>query len=50
MAYADLRRYLAALERQGKLFRIQAEVKRDWEIAAVTRRVFERIPEKARRS
>src|SRR5260370_41293234 len=48
MAYADLRQYLAALDREGKLFRVQAEVERDWEIAAVTRRVFQRIPEKDR--
>src|SRR6266849_2600272 len=48
MAYADLRQYLAALERAGKLFRVKAEVERDWEIAAVTRRVFQRIPDKDR--
>src|SRR5712692_3811099 len=48
MAYGDLREYLAALDQEGKLFRIQAEVERDWEIAAVTRRVFQRIPEKDR--
>jgi 4-hydroxy-3-polyprenylbenzoate decarboxylase len=48
VAYADLREYLAALDRAGKLFRVKAEVDRDWEIAAVTRRVFQRIPEKDR--
>src|SRR6266581_8358087 len=48
MAYADLREYLAALERTGKLFRVQAEVDNAWEIAAVTRRVFQRIPERDR--
>ena len=48
MAYADLREYLAALDRAGKLFHVRAEVEREWEIAAVTRRVFQRIPEKDR--
>src|SRR5260370_31520737 len=48
MAYADLRQYLAALDREGKLFHVRAEVEREWEIAAVTRRVFQRIPEKDR--
>src|SRR5260370_19438968 len=48
MAYADLREYLAALERTGKLFRVQAEVDNEWEVAAVTRRVFQRIPERDR--
>ncbi|HEY1296062.1 MAG TPA: UbiD family decarboxylase [Chloroflexota bacterium] len=45
MAYTDLRDYLATLERNGKLLRISAEVDNEWEIAAVTRRVFQRIPE-----
>ena len=48
MAYEDLRDYLATLDRSRKLFRVQAEVERDWEIAAVTRRVFQRIPERDR--
>ncbi len=48
MAYADLRDYLATLERNGKLFRVTAEVDNEWEIAAVTRRVFQRIPEQDR--
>ena len=48
MAYADLRDYLATLERNGKLFRITAEVDNMWEVAAVTRRVFQRIPERDR--
>src|ERR671932_251345 len=48
MAYADLREYLSTLDRHGKLFHIQAEVEREWEIAAVTRRVFQRIPERER--
>ncbi len=45
MAYADLREYLDTLERKGKLFRVQKEVDNEWEIAAVTRRVFQRVPE-----
>jgi UbiD family decarboxylase len=45
MAYADLRDYLNTLQRLGKLLRIQREVDNEWEIAAVTRRVFQRIPE-----
>jgi UbiD family decarboxylase len=48
MAYADLREYLAALDRHGKLFHVEAEVEREWEIAAVTRRVFQRIPDEQR--
>src|SRR5260370_32938107 len=48
IAYADVREYLAARERTGKLFRVQAEVDNAWEIAAVTRRVFQRIAESVR--
>jgi UbiD family decarboxylase len=48
MAYVDLRDYLDALERSGKLFRVRNEVDNEWEIAAVTRRVFQRIPEQDR--
>jgi UbiD family decarboxylase len=48
MAYTDLRDYLATLERNGKLLRITAEVDNTWEIAAITRRVFQRIPERDR--
>jgi len=48
MAYADLRDYLEALERAGKLFRVHKEVDNEWEIAALTRRVFQRIPEHER--
>ena len=48
MGYADLRDYLTALERAGKLFRVTTEVDNEWEIAAVTRRVFQRIPEQDR--
>ncbi|MBI3000095.1 MAG: UbiD family decarboxylase [Deltaproteobacteria bacterium] len=43
MAYRDLRDYLEALEKRGKLHRVTAEVDKDWEIAAVCRRVFQKI-------
>jgi UbiD family decarboxylase len=48
MAYADLRDYLNTLERLGKLLRVHREVDNEWEIAALTRRVFQRIPERDR--
>lgn len=48
MPYKDLREYLARLESAGKLQRIRAAVDKDWEIAAVSRLVFERIPEAQR--
>src|SRR3982074_2962190 len=48
MAYADLRDYLDTLQRAGKLFSVHAEVDNEWEIAAITRRVFQRIPEQDR--
>ena len=44
MAYRDLRDYIAALERKGKLKRIRKEVDKDWEIAAVCRQLFFKIP------
>ncbi len=43
MAYPSLREYLAALDERGKLHRIKAEVEKDWEIAAVCRRVFQKV-------
>ena len=43
MAYQDLREYLAALEKRGKLQHVKKEVDPDWEVAAVMRRVFQRI-------
>jgi UbiD family decarboxylase len=43
MAYADLREYLAALDGAGKLHRVAREVDKAWEVAAVMRRVFQRI-------
>ncbi|MBI3075665.1 MAG: UbiD family decarboxylase, partial [Deltaproteobacteria bacterium] len=48
MPYRDMREYLGVLERAGKLKRITREVDRDWELAAVTRTVFQKIPEAVR--
>ena len=48
MAYRDLREYVEVLERRGKLHRVTAEVDKDWEIAAVCRRVFQKIPARTR--
>ena len=44
MAYKDLREYLAALEMRGKLHHVKKEVDPGWEVAAVMRRVFQRVP------
>src|SRR3990170_4628965 len=48
MAYRDLRSYLAALEEKGKLKRVRKEVDKDWEIAAVCRQLFYKIPPERR--
>ncbi|MFQ5682669.1 MAG: UbiD family decarboxylase [Candidatus Binatia bacterium] len=48
MPYNDLREYVAALEKQGKLFRISKEVDKDWEISAVSKLVFRKIPDELR--
>ena len=48
MPYSDLREYLRALEGRGKLRHIPVEVDKDWEIAAVCRRVFQRVHPKER--
>jgi UbiD family decarboxylase len=48
MPYADLQEYLGTLDRKGLLHRVQVEVDKDWEIAAVVRRVFQRIPTERR--
>ncbi len=48
MAYKDLREYLKALEVRGKLHHVKKEVDPDWEVAAVMRRVFQRIPRERR--
>jgi UbiD family decarboxylase len=44
MAYRDLREYLRALEARGWLHHVKKEVDPGWEVAAVLRRVFQRIP------
>ena len=44
MPYQDLRDYLGVLERAGWLHRIDKEVDKDWEIAAVCRKAFQKIP------
>ena len=44
MAYRDLRDYVATLEENGKLKRVTKEVDKDWEIAAVCRQLFKKIP------
>jgi UbiD family decarboxylase len=44
MPYKDLREYLAVLEDRGKLRRVRKEVDKDWEIAAVCRQLFKKIP------
>src|SRR3990167_2345243 len=48
MPYADLREFLNRLETSGKLHRITNPVDKDWEIAAVSRIVFESISETQR--
>lgn len=48
MAYADLREYLSALENKGKLKRVKKEVDKDWEVAAVCRHLFKKIPPQKR--
>ena len=48
MPYKDLRDYLRVLEERGKLFRISREVDKDWEISAVSKLVFRKIPDERR--
>ncbi|MGE5301934.1 MAG: UbiD family decarboxylase [Alphaproteobacteria bacterium] len=48
MAYADLREYLRALENKGKLKRVKKEVDKDWEVAAVCRQLFKKVPPEKR--
>src|SRR3990170_6924026 len=48
MAYADLREYVAALEMKSKLKRVKKEVDKDWELAAVCRQLFKKIPPQKR--
>jgi len=49
LAYRDLREYLARLDETGHLWKIKTEVDKDWEIAAVARRVFQKVPEERRK-
>ena len=44
MAYRDLKEYLSVLENRGKLRRVKKEVDKDWEIAAVCRQLFYKLP------
>lgn len=48
MAYKDLREYLKALDLRGKLHHVKQEVDSGWEVAAVMRRTFQRIPRERR--
>lgn len=48
MPYRDLRHYLGTLEQKGLLCHVRAEVDKDWEISAVCRRTFQRIPQERR--
>ncbi len=48
MPYEDLREFLSKLEASGKLHRITRPVDKDWEISAVSRVVFETIPQARR--
>lgn len=48
MPYDDLRAFLLRLEAAGRLHRIVKPVDKDWEIAAVSKVAFERIPEPQR--
>lgn len=50
MAYDDLRDYIRALDAAGKLQRITRPVDKDWEISAVGKRMFQRIPDAKRRA
>ena len=48
MGYRDLGEYLNKLEESRKLHHVTCEVDKDWEIAAVTRGVFQDIPDPQR--
>src|SRR5579862_5777199 len=48
MAYRDLREYLQRLESAGLLAHVAAEVDKEWEISAVARQTFRRIPQERR--
>jgi UbiD family decarboxylase len=46
--YRDLREYLQVLESKGLLCHVTAEVDKDWEISAVCRQTFRKIPQDRR--
>src|SRR5207302_8321957 len=48
MPYADLREYLAVLEKKGLLCHVTPEVDREWEVSAVCRQTFRTIPQERR--
>ncbi len=48
MPYEDLRHFLRVIEEKGKLFRIAKEVDKDWELSAVAKLVFRKIPDERR--
>jgi UbiD family decarboxylase len=48
MPYEDLRDFVSKLEATGNLHRITKSVDKDWEIAAVCRVAFEKVPEPQR--
>jgi UbiD family decarboxylase len=48
MPYRDLRHYLQVLEQKQKLFRISKEVDKDWELSAVAKLVFRKVPDERR--
>lgn len=48
MPYRDLRDFLAVLEGEGRLHRVTREVEKDWEVAAVCRKLFQNIPQARR--
>jgi 4-hydroxy-3-polyprenylbenzoate decarboxylase len=48
MAYRDIREFIAALEAKGKLRRIQKSVDQTWELACITRWMFQALPDPER--
>jgi UbiD family decarboxylase len=44
MPYEDLRQFVKVLETKGKLHRVAKEVDKNWEIAAICRRLFRTVP------
>jgi UbiD family decarboxylase len=48
MAYADMREFLADLERAGELKHVKTQVDKDWEISTLTRKYFLQLPAEKR--